>query len=435
MHRGPKIFIAFSALLCAVAFFTLGRLAFQTTAPPVRATLKPRSLDSLWGGGGRDVAAGAPSGSLLPSAGDVSELMRKLLELANAPGTVPGELLLTFKSRAALDAFRARAAERGIRVLHQDPRLLSARVSYSDPALMAQELAENASSLENIGMNYTAWIPALQRVPETDTANAGGTVPFRDSGLEAIGAAGDRSSWGKGVTVAVLDTGITEHPALSHVPMTRMDLVKDGQEPAGHGTAMATLIAGNDPTFGGVAPASRLLDIRVADSNGESNTALVAQGIMAAVDQGAKLINISLGTHADSLTLRRAVEYAAARGVVVVAAAGNEQASSLSFPAAYSGVISVAAVDAQGRQAFFSNSGDGLFISAPGVGIVTGYSNQATVISSGTSQATALVSGVISAVFSRGEYGQSITRTLSSTAKPTGLPATQTGAGIVQVPW
>src|SRR5690606_20968092 len=106
--------------------------------------------------------------------------------------------------------------------------------------------------------------------------------------LEAIGAGRDRSDWGRGITVAVLDTGITDHPQLEQVRLSRTDLVQDGQPVDGHGTAMASLIAGADPAEGGVAPAASLLDIRVADAKGESTTALVAQGILTAVDQGAR---------------------------------------------------------------------------------------------------------------------------------------------------
>lgn len=433
MQNGLKILLALSALVCALVLFSLGRLAMETTAPALASQEKgPKEI--RWGNS-RERSSQSP---LFPPSAtesdDLAELMRRLLELARSPGVEPDELMLTFKSQGALDAFRARAARDGIEVLHTDPRLLSARVRFGDAAAMARELRDNAGAYENIGMNYRAWVPALQGVPERDASNAGGTAPFRDSGLEAIGAAGDRSAWGKGVTVAVLDTGITGHPSLDHVQVTRLDLVKDGQELEGHGTAMASLIAGNDTAFGGVAPATDLLDIRVANGNGESNTALVAQGIMAAVDQGARVINISLGTNADSLTLKRAVDYALSKGVVVVAAAGNEQSTALAYPAGYSGVISVAAVDANGVQAYFSNSGPGLVISAPGVGIVTAYSDASMVISSGTSQATALTSGVVAAMLSRGVKASSVLAQLVIHAKPTGLPATQTGLGIVQIP-
>jgi thermitase len=94
----------------------------------------------------------------------------------------------------------------------------------------------------------------------------------------------------------------------------------------------------------------------------------------------------------------------------------------------------VAAVDAQGRQAYFSNSGEGLFISAPGVGIVSPYSDGRTVIGSGTSQAAAITSGAISALLSRNYQSQQIPRILTQNATKTGAPATQVGAGILKLP-
>jgi thermitase len=321
-----------------------------------------------------------------------------------------------------------------LRVISSDARLLSARVGYDNVDAMARELSDNAGDYENVGLNYLVWVPGLPEETQTDTTNAGGRQPFGDSGLAAIGATGDRSTWGRGVAVAVLDTGVTAHPSLNQTEVTHYDLVNDGQEPNGHGTAMASLIAGNGEDEGGAAPSSRLLDIRVADGKGESNTALVAQAIMQAVDQGARVINISLGTTGDSAVLRKAVAYAIQRGVVIVAAAGNEQQTTLAYPAGYEGVISVGAMDAEGVQAYFSNSGATLTISAPGVGIVSAYSNGRTVIGSGTSQATAITTGVVATLLGRGYAAHNIVQVLSNAAQRTGAPKEQVGAGLLQVP-
>ena len=429
MQKGlPWVLLAAAALVLALAL--LSRLAIETTAPsPALATTISRApvpRAALTPGlRGPDLTQPAP-----PSVFD--ELLRRILELARTPGAAPDELLLSFAKPADLEAFRARAARAGIELLPTDPRLLTARVRVGDGRALASELA--GGGFDRVGPNYLAWVPALPRLPETDADNAGGARPFGSSGLEAIGAGRDRSDWGRGITVAVLDTGITDHPQLEQVRLSRTDLVQDGQPVDGHGTAMASLIAGADPAEGGVAPAVSLLDIRVADAKGESTTALVAQAILIAVDQGARVINISLGTNADAPVLRRAVEYALERGVVIVAAAGNDQATALAYPAGYNGVVSVAAVDANGVQAFFSNSGSGLVVAAPGVGIVSAYSDNRRVISSGTSQAAALTSGVVATMLGWGYSGQSILKSLAANARPTGAPAEQTGAGLVQVP-
>jgi thermitase len=429
MQKGlPWVLYAAAALVLALAL--LADLALDTTAPsPALATTTSRApvpRAALTPGlRGPDLTQPAP-----PSVFD--ELLRRILELARTPGAAPDELLISFATPADLEAFRARASRAGLELLPTDPRLLTARVRVGDGRALASELA--GGGFDRVGPNYLAWVPALPRLPETDADNAGGARPFGSSGLEAIGAGRDRSDWGRGITVAVLDTGVTEHPQLEQVRLSRTDLVQDGQSLNGHGTAMASLIAGADPAEGGVAPAVSLLDIRVADANGESTTARVAQGILTAIDQGARVINISLGTNADAPVLRRAVEYALERGVVIVAAAGNDQATALAYPAGYNGVVSVAAVDADGVQAFFSNSGAGLAVAAPGVGIVSAYRDNQRVISSGTSQAAALTSGVVATMLGWGYSGQSILKSLAANAKPTGAPAEQTGAGLVQVP-
>lgn len=429
-----------SVLVCAVSFGTLAWLALRTTDAAAAGRGQAgapapwqRILPEPGNGPDKEVMA-ALDQAAQAAARSVEELTARLQKLNQTAGIKPNELLLTFKSPQALRDFRNQAARLGLRLLHDDERLLTARVGYTDAAAMAEELRRRAEDLDNIGVNYLAWVPGLPDQNQVDTANAGGSAPYRNSGLDAIGAAGNREGWGTGTKVAVLDTGVTRHSTLPDSRVTHVDLVNDGQEPNGHGTAMASLIAGEDAANGGVAPATQILDIRVADTNGESNTALVAEGIMKAVDSGARVINISLGTTGDSVVLRRAVEYALSNNVLVVAAAGNEQLNALAYPAGYEGVISVGAVDANGNQAYFSNSGEGLVLAAPGVGIISAYSGDIMVMSSGTSQATAITTGVVSTLLSQGYQPQTIVATLVKNAQSTGAPKNQVGAGIVQVP-
>ncbi|WP_395750092.1 S8 family peptidase [Prosthecobacter sp.] len=353
----------------------------------------------------------------------------------NVPGSMPNEALLTFRSVEALAAFRDRAAALGLELLGYDPKLRMARVRFRTPAALEGELNAHAADYSYIGPNLIARIPRLPApAAQTDTANAGGREPFRSQGLDAIGAAGDRSGWGQGVTVAIIDSGVTAHPSLANVQVTHYDMLNDGSAFNGHGTAMASLIAGNDPTVGGVSPSAKLLDIRVADTNGNSNTAMVSSAIIKAADLGARVINISLGAEGDTPVLDEAVRYATSRNIVVVAAAGNGQETALSFPAGIPGVLSVGAVDATGTQAYFSNSGQGLVLVAPGVGIVSGYSDGKFVIGSGTSQATAITSGVVAYLLGRGYSGASIIPLLTRTAEPLKAPATAVGAGLIQLP-
>lgn len=353
----------------------------------------------------------------------------------NIPGALPNEALLTFRTAEALAAFRDRASALGLEVLGYDVKLRTARVRFRDPPALERDLNAHASDYTHVGPNLIARIPGLPTPSaQTDTANPGGRAPFRSQGLDAIGAAANRSGWGQGVTVAVLDSGIAEHPSLKNAQITHIDLVNDGSAMNGHGTAMASLIAGNDASVGGVAPAAKLLDIRVADADGNSNTALLSSAIIQATDLGARVINISLGSAGSSPVLEEAVRYAQSRNVVIVAAAGNEQQNALSLPAALAGVLSVGAVDASGTQAYFSNSGNGLTLVAPGVGIVSAYSDGKLVIGSGTSQATAITTGVVASLLARGYYGPNIIPLLTRTAEPLPAPATAVGAGLIQMP-
>jgi len=126
----------------------------------------------------------------------------------------------------------------------------------------------------------------------------------------------------------------------------------------------------------------------------------ISQGIYAAVDKGAQIINISLGGYATSPLLTDAVDYALAANVAIVAAAGNDQAAQLTWPAAYSGVVSVGAVDAVGKQAIFSNSGPQLQLTAPGYAIATAGAGGSRVSFSGTSASAPVASGAIAALLS-----------------------------------
>lgn len=373
------------------------------------------------------ISAALDQPSPLPPASDLAESLRH-------PEAVPGEALLGFKNQAALDAFRARAAHSGLLVVSTDPRLLTARVRYRRVEDLQREVAGHEHDYTHAGANWMARIPGLPRQPAKDTANAGGAQPFQSQGLDLIGAPANRSGWGAGVKVAVLDSGVVAHPSLQGTSIKHIDLVNDGQEFHGHGTAMTSLITGSDAKVSGVAPAAEILDIRVADPQGGSNTSLLSSGIMRAVDAGAKVINISLGSTQGSPVLDQAVAYAISRGAVIIAAAGNEQANMLSYPAALPGVVSVGAVDASGKQAWFSNSGQGLSLVAPGVGIVSAYTGNKLVIGSGTSQATAIVSGVAAYLAGRGYQPANIPTVLARSARPTGAATTAVGAGIVRIP-
>jgi type VII secretion-associated serine protease mycosin len=229
-------------------------------------------------------------------------------------------------------------------------------------------------------------------------------------------AAAWRITRGEGVTVAVIDSGVSAtHPLLRGkvLPGRDFNFLPQYQgrcDEAGHGTIVAGIIAGKEGTgtgFTGIAPAARILPIRVLPDTkirtDEGLPAQIAQAIRWAVDQDADVINLSLET-LPRPELAAAVEYALDNGVVVVAAAGNRQAQQQNlpaYPAAYPGVIAVAGVDEQGEHVDSSVYGDYVDIAAPGLNIVgpaprgQGY---ITMPSGGTSFAAAYVSGAAALV-------------------------------------
>ncbi|MEV4396669.1 S8 family serine peptidase [Nonomuraea sp. NPDC049607] len=229
-----------------------------------------------------------------------------------------------------------------------------------------------------------------------------------------------RESRGAGVLVAVLDTGVNgRHPDLRGVVTQGPDLTGAPKRLWGHhGTAMAGLIAGRGHGEGrtegvvGVAPAARVLSIRVTLENTDPLRAerragrrdALAAGIRYAVDHGADVISMSLGGGSGawegSAAEEEAVQYAIARGVVLVASAGNDgdTTNRKNFPAAYPGVIAVGAVDRRLRVAPFSNRQDYLSVVAPGTDIVTADGAEGYVAGDGTSSAAAMVAGVAALV-------------------------------------
>ncbi|GAB4385868.1 MAG: S8 family serine peptidase [Elainellaceae cyanobacterium] len=185
------------------------------------------------------------------------------------------------------------------------------------------------------------------------------------------------SAWeqskGAGVTVAVIDTGVSQVPDLKNTKFVAgYDFVNDRQQAPddnGHGTHVAGTIAqstNNNYGVAGIAYEANLMPLKVLSAVGGGEIADIAEAIRFAADRGANVINLSLGGFGDSAILREAIDYASAKGVVIVAAAGNANANSAFFPARYPKVIAVAATDATGAKAAYSNFGAGVDIAAPG---------------------------------------------------------------------
>ena len=236
-------------------------------------------------------------------------------------------------------------------------------------------------------------------------------------------------STGTSVAVAVIDTGIDyTHPDLAGRFIGGWDFVNNDGDPMddhGHGTHVAGTIAAqiNNPTgdpaaeegVAGIAPNALILSYKVCTPDGHCDDFAIVQAIDRAVTDGAKVINMSLGGTELSQALFDAVQDAWAAGLVIVAGAGNDGATTPFYPAAFPNVIAVGAFDEDHRRASFSNYGNWVDISAPGNAIMsTVPMSQCAVTTTpgdigcytwntGTSMATPHVSGAAALVWSRGD--------------------------------
>ena len=230
-------------------------------------------------------------------------------------------------------------------------------------------------------------------------------------------AAWDTFHTPESIDVAILDTGIDEsHADLSGRIISRANFsdYPDG-DVYGHGTHVAGIVSAtvnNQKGVAGVSYEARLMSVKVLGDNGPGWWSDVAEGIRWSADNGAEIINMSLGNNYDVLYVKEAVEYATSKGVVVVAAAGNNSNSSLFYPAAYPAVVSVAATDENDQKATFSNFGSWVTMAAPGVSIISTYKGGYSYLS-GTSMASPFVAGVAALI--RGQHpewtsGQVVTK-------------------------
>lgn len=185
-------------------------------------------------------------------------------------------------------------------------------------------------------------------------------------------------SLGSGVTVAVLDTGVDlNHPDLKANLVKGYDAIAKNNNPKdmnGHGTHVAGIIAAvtnNRQGVAGVAPGAKIMPVKVLGENGGGDLGSIIDGIQWATDNGAQVINMSLGGPIESPSWAAAVKYAARKNVVVVAAMGNErdQGNPKNQPAATPGVIAVGATDPNDKITEFSSYGEWISVSAPGYAI------------------------------------------------------------------
>ncbi|MCB0212114.1 MAG: S8 family serine peptidase, partial [Anaerolineae bacterium] len=251
---------------------------------------------------------------------------------------------------------------------------------------------------------YSIFVPIIMNTFCTDAFSYNETIRYNLEKVEAEQAWASCSQ-GQGITVAVVDTGIDlDHPDLQANLVSGKSFVSGTSSPdddAGHGTHVAGVVAGiaNNSGIIGVAPKASLMPVKVLDSNGSGSIYDVVDGIEWATDNGANVINMSLGSVSYSSILEDAVDYAHDRGVLIVAAGGNcgdtfyflngcSYQDQPVYPGADGDVMAVASTDSNDNQSSFSNEGSYIEIAAPGSSIYSTYPSGTYATLSGTSMAT-----------------------------------------------
>ncbi|MEX5271330.1 S8 family serine peptidase [Kocuria sabuli] len=366
----------------------------------------------------------------------------------NAAPEVPyvaGQIMVEFRGDGtAAEVLRRHGLEKGPRIGSTDAHLItvptgkelqliealnrSPAVEYAEPDHLVTTATDDKYfprqyALENSGQSFT---------------NTDGTISVAEGEVDADVDAVE--AWhlttGGGTKVAVLDSGVAnDNEDITPNVVARANFTngESGDDNYGHGTHMAGHVAATaDNTEGvaGVCPDCTILDGKVLNDSGIGSSSSLANGIDWAVDNGAKVINMSLGVRA-SRTLESAVNNAWNRGAVLVAAAGNGGNQNKIYPGAYPHVIAVAATDNNDVRASFSTYGAGwVDVAAPGVNVYSTFPNHEFVlgeqngrsrgydVGNGTSVSSAIVAATAALAWSSdpGATHTSVRATVESTA-------------------
>jgi thermitase len=356
---------------------------------------------------------------------------------------VPGEVLVKFRPGTPAQVVAEVHRQNGGRVKEEIPGI-AVQVVLVPPG---QERARAAAYARNPNVLFAEPNGIWQAVDFPNDPRFGDQWGLHNTGQNGGTADADidaPEAWvistdSTGIVVAILDTGIDQSHEDLKDKLLADNLNFSGSKTVddryGHGThvaGIAAAVTNNGLGVAGTCPACRLLNVKVLNDNGFGSWDAIANGIVAAADAGAKVINMSLGGYYYSNTVEAAVNYAWDKGAVLVAAAGNDNTDSPLYPAAYEKVIAVGATDNKDQKASFSNYGDWVDIGAPGVSILStapDHRNRLWIwgvkyaYGSGTSMATPFVSGVAGLVWATACDNNTCVRTAveGNADRPSGL--------------
>jgi thermitase len=342
-------------------------------------------------------------------------------------GHAPDRILVKFQP-GTLDEAKASVHQRlGGKVIGAIPEIGVSVVSV--PQNQAAERARTYGAEKNVKFAEPDYVATAILTPnDTYFTNQWGMTKIQAPNAWSV------TTGSSDVKIAILDTGIDQdHPDLASKIVANKNFTTSStvDDLYGHGTHCAGIAAAttnNSIGVAGVGYNTSLMNVKVLDDTGSGYYSWIANGITWATDNGAKVISMSLGGSSGSSTLQNAVNYAWSKGVVVVAAAGNNGNTAPSYPAYYANCIAVAATDQNDAKASFSTYGSWVDVAAPGVNIYSTLPNHTNSIGtmtygylSGTSMSTPFVAGLAGLIWSTsyGTSNTSVRSRIESTADAT----------------
>lgn len=327
------------------------------------------------------------------------------LNVFRADGVSKKQVLVTFKGQADLQAFQTRNKMRVSKVI----------------------APINAAAVEISGMSPEAAVAKLKADPaianvEFDRAVIMDEVKVNDPmrgkqyALDKVNApaAWDITMGKSDVVIAIVDSGVDlDHPDLkAKIIKPKSTVDSSAKDDMGHGThvaGIAAAVTNNKEGIAGLAAKAKIMPVRVLGGPTGGSAATVAEGVIYAADNGADVINMSLGFYDKPEVLEKAVQYALSKNVVVVATMGNNNIERRRYPAAFDGVIAVGSTDSADKKSTFSNYGGWISVAAPGTDILSTFPTYPVSINatktyaslSGTSMAAPLVAGLAGLIRSK----------------------------------